>query len=149
MSALYSSLLAYFLGIYPVLHINCSQLVVCVMCPFPYLACIFDVYSTCRIGNRWNWEECCLDIARFSMGSKYRSVSRWRTLVVDAILRVIRWNEDHSDDDPGCHRDTPSMEYVYLVWGISKLWRNVGWWCRHWSLGSIDGSIPVMMIYFI
>ena len=37
MSAFYSSLLAYFLDIYPVLRVNCSQLVVCVMCPFPYL----------------------------------------------------------------------------------------------------------------
>ena len=146
MSALYSSLLAYFLGIYPVLHINCSQLVVCVTCLFPYLVCIFYVYSTCWIGYRWNWEECCMDIARFSMGSKYRSVSRWRTLVVDAILRVIRWNEDHSDDDPGCHRDTPSMEYVYLVWGISKLWRNVGWWCRHWPLGPIEDSIAAAVM---
>ena len=146
MSAFYSSLLAYFLDIYPVLRVNCSQLVVCAMCPFPYLACIFDVYSTCRIGNRWNWEEWCLDIARFSMWSKYKSVSRWRTLVVDAILRVNRWNDDHVDDDLGCHRDTPSMECKDRVGSINKLWRSVGWWCRHWSVGSIEDSIAAAVM---
>ena len=140
MSALYSSLLAYFLDIYPVLRVNCSQLVVCVTCLFPYLVCIFYVYSTCWIGYRWNWEEWCLDIARFSMWSKYKSVSRWRTLVVDAILRVNRWNDDHVDDDLGCHRDTPSMECKDRVGSINKLWRSVGGGCRQWPVGSIKDS---------
>ena len=146
MSAFYSSMLAYFLDIYPVLRVNCSQLVVCVMCPFPYLACIFYVYSTCRIGNRWNWEEWCLDIARFSMWSKYKSVSRWRTLVVDAILRVNRWNDDHVDDDLGCHRDTLSMECLHPTWSICGIWRSVGWGCRHWLLGPIEDSIAAAVM---
>ena len=149
MSAFYSSLLAYFLDIYPVLLINCSQFAVYVMCPFPYLVCTFDVYSTYRISNRWNWEEWCLDIARFSMGSKYKSISRWRALVVDAILRVIRWSEDHSDDVLGCHRDTLSMECLHPTWSICGIWRSVGWWCRHWSLGSIEGSVVVTVVAII
>ena len=49
-----------------------------------------------------------------------------QTLVVDAILRVNRWNDDHVDDDLGCHRDTPSMECKDRVGSINKLWRSVG-----------------------
>ena len=90
-----------------------------------------------------------LDIAHFSMGSKHKSVSRWRTLVVDAILRVIRWSEDHSDDDHGCHLDTPSMGCVYPAQGMSYLRRSVGGCCRHWPLGSIEDSSAIVVMSII
>lgn len=80
------------------------------------------------------------------MGSKYKSASIWRTLVVEAILRVIRWNDDHVDDDLGYHRDVPSMEFMYPARSICRIWRSVGWWCRHWPLGSIKDSIAAAVM---
>ena len=104
----------------------------------------YSIEYTFRIGDyRREW---CLDIAQFSMGSKYKLVSRWRALVVEAILKVIRWNDDHVDDDLGCHRDTPSMECKDRVGSINKLWRSVGRWCRHWSVGSIEDSIAAAVM---
>lgn len=74
------------------------------------------------------------------MGSKHKLASRWRTLVVEAILRVIRWSEYHSDDDLGCHRNAPSVECLYPTWNVCGIWRRVGWWCRHWPLWPIEDS---------
>ena len=125
-------------------HAGCHISVVPLSCL--YSTFILEHDRVWEIRMWWNWEEWCLDIARFSMGSKHKLVSRWRILVVEAILRVNRWNGDHVDDDLGCHRDIPSMECACPAWSISKLWRSVGRWCRHWPLGSIEDSITVAVM---
>ena len=96
-----------------------------------------------KLGRVW------LDNARFSMGSKYKSISRWRALVVEAVLRVIRWSEDHSDDDLGCHRDALSVECLHPTWSICGIWWSVGGCCRHWPLGSIKDSSATVVMSFI
>ena len=83
------------------------------------------------------------------MGSKYKSISRWRALVVEAVLRVIRWSEDHSDDDLGCHRDALSVECLHPTWSICGIWWSVGGCCRHWPLGSIKDSSATVVMSFI
>lgn len=104
----------------------------------------YSIEYTFRIGYyRREW---CLDIAHFSMGSKYKLVSRWRALAVEPILKVIRWNDDHVDDDLGCHRDTLSMECLHPTWSICGIWRSVGWGCRHWFLGPIEDSIAAAVM---
>ena len=80
------------------------------------------------------------------MRSKHKLVSRWRTLVVEAILKVIRWNENHSKDDLGCHRDALSVECLHPTWSVCGIWRSVGGGCPHWPLGSIEDSITVAVM---
>ena len=107
-------------------HANCSH------DEYPPFQCIA---TTILFSSLWesilgsNWEEWSLDNAILDRIETQVGL-KWRLQAIEAILKVVRWNEDHGDDDLGCDRDTPSNEYPYLVWITCKIWRGVGGYCR-------------------